>query len=187
MGPYAGIFVGGGGTRMGGAAKGLLRGADGLPLVVRAARTLERLGCRPVLVGEHPAYQGLGLPSLADAMRPRVGPLGGLVALLRAAPADGSVLALACDMPLVSEALLRRLLDESPSAPVLAPRRDGRWEPLCARYRPSATLPLAEARLAQGAHALQGLLDAVPATELRVSPAEAAELHDWDHPDDVPR
>lgn len=169
---------------MGGAPKGLLRGPGGVPLVVRAARALESVGCSVVLVGEHPAYRALGLPTVADAL-PRVGPLGGLLALLRAAPADAQVLALACDMPFVSEALLRRLLEEAPGAPALAPRREGRWEPLCARYRPSATLPLAESRLADGAHALQGLLDAIPATELRLSTAEAAELHDWDHPDDV--
>lgn len=171
---------------MGGAPKGLLRGPGGLPLVVRAARALESVGCYVVLVGEHPAYRALGLPTIADAETPRVGPLGGLVALLRAAPKGAPVLALACDMPFVSERFLRRLLEEDAAAPALAPRRDGRWEPLCARYRPDATLALAQSRLAHGAHALQGLLDAIPATELRVSAAEAAELNDWDHPEDVP-
>ncbi|NOU33616.1 MAG: NTP transferase domain-containing protein, partial [Polyangiaceae bacterium] len=161
-------------------------------LVLRAARLLESLGCSVVLVGEHDAYRELGLPMLADAAKERAGPLGGLVALLGAAlpgagAGDAPVLALACDMPHVSADLLRRLLDEAPGAAALAPRREGRWEPLCARYRPSAALPLAQRRLAERALALQGFLDALAATELPISPAEADELRDWDRPEDIHR
>ncbi len=186
MGARAGIFVGGGGARMGGAPKGLLLGPDGLPLVVRAARILESLGCSVVLVGEHPAYRHLGLRTLADATPERAGPLGGLVALLAdGAAADAPVLALACDMPYVTAPLLRRLLDEAPEASALAPRRDGRWEPLCARYRPSAALGIGERRLASGALALQGFLDALAATSLPLSEAEDDQLRDWDCPDDM--
>ncbi len=185
MGTRAGIFVGGGGTRMGGVAKGLLRGPDGLPLVVRAARLLESVGCSVVLVGEHPAYREVGLPMLPDVTKEGAGPLGGLVALLGAGAGDAPVLALACDMPHVSANLLRRLLEEAPGAAALAPRREGRWEPLCARYRPSAALALGKRRLAEGALALQGLLDALGATELPISREEADELCDWDSPEDI--
>ncbi|HEY5241286.1 MAG TPA: NTP transferase domain-containing protein, partial [Polyangiaceae bacterium] len=100
----AGVFVGGAGVRMGGLAKGLLRGPDGSSLVERWAGMLRELGIPIVLVGEGAAYEGLGLPMLKDEP-PGVGPLGGLVALLRHA-GTRRALAFACDMPFVSRGLV---------------------------------------------------------------------------------
>lgn len=179
----AGVFVGGRGARMGGLPKGLLRGPDGAPLVERWRAMLAELGVPVVLVGESGAYAHLGLPALTDEP-PGVGPLGGLVALLRHA---GTVpaLAFACDMPFVSRALVERLLAASPDAPVVAPRREARWEPLCARYDPTRVLPLAVARTASTRHSLQGLLDEAGAAALPLLPHEDAELRDWDSPTDV--
>ena len=93
---------------MGGVAKGLLPAPDsGEPLVARLRHKAESLGLRCVLVGAAPAYAGLGLEMIGDDP-PGLGPLGGLRALLRAA-AGAPVLALACDLPFVSRALLARL------------------------------------------------------------------------------
>jgi molybdopterin-guanine dinucleotide biosynthesis protein A len=136
-----------------------------------------------VLVGEAAAYEDLGLPTLKDEP-PGVGPLGGLVALLRHA---GTVpaLAFACDMPFVSRALVERLLAAPPDAPVVAPRRDARWEPFCARYDSARVLPLAVALAASTHHSLQRLLDDAGAAALSLLPHEDAELRDWDTPADV--
>ena len=79
----------------------------------------------------------------------------------------------------------RRLLDESPGAALLAPRIDGVWQPLFARYDSARVLPFAQKRLAEGRLALQGLLDEAGAVALPLSPAEEAELTDWDRPEDV--
>jgi len=168
---------------MGGRAKGLLLAPDGVSIVERWRRLLEDAGLDVVLVGRRAEYAPLGLPTLDDA-QPDSGPLGGLVALLATWP---QVLAVACDMPHVSPALLRRLLDESPGAALLAPRIDGVWQPLFARYDADRVLPAARKRLAGGRLALQGLLDEVGATALSLSPTEEAELVDWDHPEDVRR
>jgi molybdopterin-guanine dinucleotide biosynthesis protein A len=181
----AGVFVGGPARRMGGRAKGLLVGPDGATIVGRWQTLLEALGVPLVLVGGGDAYAGLGLQRVEDEPQ-GIGPLGGLVALLRRAGAQPA-LALACDMPFVSRGLLERLLAAPSGAPVVAPRREGKWEPLCARYDPVRVLPLALARVASPYRSLQRLLDDAPATELPLSAAEAGELCDWDSPDDVLR
>ncbi len=176
-----GIFVGGSSSRMG-RAKGLLRAPEGLTLIARWQRLLRDAGARPVLVGRRPEYAQVDLPVVDDAA-PGLGPLGGLVGLLRAAREERAI-AVACDMPFVSPALLARLVAAS-EAPVVAPRRDGRWEPLFASFDPPRVLALAEARAARGELALQGLLDAAGATELPLGEGEDAELRDWDTPRDV--
>ena len=175
----AGIFVGGRGARMGGAVKGLLRGPGGEPLVVAIAAAAREAGLEPVLVGAREEYAALGLATVADVAD--AGPLGGLVALLEAAHGARAV-AIACDMPHVTTALLARLAS-GPDAPVLAPKRDGRWEPLFARYDAARVLPVARARLARGELALQGLLDEVGAAELATNAEERDALDDWDTPE----
>jgi len=181
--PVAGVFVGGPAVRMGGRPKGLLRGPDGVTLVERWRAMLTELGAAVVLVGDAGAYGGLGWTALQDEP-PGVGPLGGLVALLRHAGARPA-LAVACDMPFVSRALVERLLAAPADAPIVAPRREGRWEPLCARYDPARVLPLAVARAASTHHSLQRLLDDAGAAALPLLPHEADELRDWDSPGDV--
>ncbi|MBI5517244.1 MAG: molybdenum cofactor guanylyltransferase [Deltaproteobacteria bacterium] len=186
VGTVAGIFVGGQSRRMGGFPKGLLHGVDGRPLVERLGAVLGGLGAEVWRVGAHPAYGHLAWPLVEDRP-PEVGPLGGLAGLLWSAQEAGfaRVLVVACDLPRVGEGLLRRLLEERPEALVLAPRRE-RWEPLCARYS-VATLPAVEARLARGAHGLQGLLAEVGAEALALTDEEARGLEDWDRPEDVGR
>ncbi|HEY1960732.1 MAG TPA: formate dehydrogenase accessory sulfurtransferase FdhD [Polyangiaceae bacterium] len=175
-----GIFVGGKGARMQGAAKGLLRAPGGERIVERLARALREAGAEPVLVGVREEYEGLGIRALPDVTD--AGPLGGLVALLEAAK-DQRAIAIACDMPHVTVALLRRLV-EAPDAPVVAARRGGRWEPLFARYDARVS-SLARARLARGELGLQGLLDEVGAVPLALAPNEESLLDDWDTPDEA--
>ena len=179
----AGIFVGGASARMGGHAKGRLRAPSGEAIVERWCGLLAPVADRVLLVGAAEAYADLGIEAIADDP-PSIGPLGGLVALLRVA-GDDRALAVACDMPYVSRALVDRLAASPVSAPIVAPRRDERWEPLFARYDASRVLPAA-VRLAGGErHSLQRLLDAVGAAELALDASECEELRDWDAPGDV--
>ncbi len=174
---------------MGGVAKGLLPAPDsGEPLVTRLRRHAESLGLRCVLVGAAPAYAGLGLPLLADDP-PGIGPLGALRALLGAA--DGApVLALACDLPYVSAALLQRLITAPQQAEnhqpydVVAPRRSALWEPLCARYAPTV-LPVLNTALAAGERSFQALLRRLNVYQLPLSREEEHQLVDWDTPEDL--
>jgi molybdopterin-guanine dinucleotide biosynthesis protein A len=170
-----GVLVGGASSRMG-RPKGLLRGPDGRPLAERALAVLREAGLDAALVGVRAEYAALG-PAVPDAA-PDAGPLAGLVALLERA--DGRrVVLLACDMPYVTAADVRALL--AIEGRVVAPRRDGRWEPLCAAYE-SSVLPEARARLDAGRRSVSGLIEALGAVEAPIDPAH---LVDWDTPADV--
>ena len=168
---------------MGGKPKGLLRAPGGEPILERWRRIFGRLGLEHVLVGAHHAYASFGVA--LDDHPGAEGPLAGLLALLE--HARGSVvIAVACDMPYVSERLVARLVAAPPAA-IVAPRRNGRWEPFFARYDAARVLPGARARAAQGKMALQGLLDSGETNELVLDPGESDQLHDWDTPEDVAR
>jgi molybdopterin-guanine dinucleotide biosynthesis protein A len=188
----AGIFVGGASARMGGQPKGRLVARDtGEPLIVRTSRLLSALGLRPVLVGDATPYADL-VPELARlADQPSgVGPLGGLGALLAAAHEESAaaqhVLAFACDMPLLSQALIAKLAQGDAAGDVLAPRGDaGFWEPLCARYRIAPCSPALSAALAAGERSFRALFQRLHVVELMLSASERGELRDWDTPEDV--
>ena len=179
-----GIFVGGDSRRMGYRAKGLLVTSSGETIVERWCRLFRALGVTPVLVGQRADYARFSeLPSLADDA-PACGPLGGLVALLRYA-GDTPSIAVACDMPYVSERLLNALATHPSTARVVAPRTPRGWEPLFARYGGLAALAVAQTRLDARALSLQGLLDDLGAEPWLLSAAESAELRDWDEPSDM--
>jgi molybdopterin-guanine dinucleotide biosynthesis protein A len=182
MSAVAGIFVGGRGERMGGAAKGLLTGPDGRPIIESLRDILTGIGLEVVLVGRDPRYDALGLPVVEDEPV-GIGPLGGLTGLLLQA-GTRPALAIACDMPFIGAPLVERLL-AAPRASAVAPRRGTRWEPLFARYAPESVLPAARARASRGERSLQGLLDAVGAREMVLTEDEWRQLRDWDTPSDV--
>ena len=174
------IFVGGASRRMGGFPKGRLVAPSGERIVTRLAGIFASLGVRCALVGDASSYGDSGLRVIADAV-PGQGPLGGLIAAL----ADGDpVLAVACDMPHLSEGLIARLLAAPPELRIVAPVARGVPQPLCARYAASV-LDVARARLARGALSLQGLLAEVEYAPLDLTPGEASLLVDWDEPGDV--
>ncbi|HEY8427872.1 MAG TPA: molybdenum cofactor guanylyltransferase [Sandaracinaceae bacterium] len=172
----AGIFVGGASSRMG-TPKGLLRTASGVTLVDRWRALFDELGIEHVLVGVRPEYASVPLRSIADDPS-GIGPIGGLAALLSEAGAR-CALAVACDMPFVTRDDVTALI-EAPRAPIAAPRRAGRWEPLCARYAPEVRA-LVGSRIAAGRYALQGLLEEAGAVEVALP---SAHLDDWDTPQD---
>jgi molybdopterin-guanine dinucleotide biosynthesis protein A len=178
----AGIFVGGASRRMGGRPKGLLLAPSGETIVARWRRMLDALGVPSLLVGKHDAYAPLGIESIEDSPA-GIGPLGGLVALL--ARAGGRrVIAVACDMPFVSEPLLEKLAAHPSHACAVAPKRGGMWEPLFARFEGSLPLEVAVRHAQGGRQSLFGVLDAVGAEQLVLSDGELAELRDWDFPAD---
>lgn len=186
--PLVGIFVGGRATRMGGAPKGLFATADGESIVARLARLSAEVLHDPevVLVGRADAYSELGFESLDDDP-PKVGPLGGLLALLAAAEAREAplVLALACDMPFVTAELLARIVGTAPEAAAVAPRRGGRWEPLCARYAPEPARRAAHGVLESGRRSLQAVLDALGRDAVPLTIADPSTVKDWDEPGDM--
>jgi molybdopterin-guanine dinucleotide biosynthesis protein A len=185
-----GIFVGGHSRRMGGQTKGLLPTPErGEPIVVRLVRVVrDALGSDTDLhlVGRADDYAALGLPNLTDAVHD-VGPLGGLIALLEHGVSVNctAAIALAGDLPFVTAELIRRLAEHAPDAGAVAPRSDGLWQALFARYACVPALDVARARLAEGRRSLQGVLESLDAVDMPVSPGEGELLTDWDRPEDV--
>ncbi|BDG08797.1 molybdenum cofactor guanylyltransferase [Anaeromyxobacter paludicola] len=140
------LVAGGRGTRLGGAAKGLLR-IDGQPIVARSLALLRRLFDEALVVANDPApYLPFGAPVIPDVVAGKGAP-GGVHAALRAASAEWVFVA-ACDMPFVSEAGIRLLAARRAGAPAVVVRFGGRLEPLHAFWS-KACLPVLEAELAR--------------------------------------
>ncbi len=169
---------------MDGRPKGLLVGPSGETLVQRWLTLFAALGITAVLVGRNDAYAGLAIEQLGDDP-PGIGPLGGLIALLSRAdslvsgragspPADRDVIAVACDMPYVSLALLEKLAAYAPGASAVAPGDSRGWEPLFARYSAGVALG-------------RGLLQDLSVEPLPLTEDEIAQLRDWDAPGDLTR
>ncbi len=176
----AGIFVGGKGLRMNGQAKGLLR-VNGISIVEHWCTLLRPFAVDVVLVGVRPEYASLGLRILPDRVA-NCGPMGGLAALLEAA--QGAVLALGGDMPYVTGAMLEALIQEPSDALVVAPKRDGQWEPLFSRVRANAKDFVVDC-LKRRELSLQKLFDSLHAHPLNLNHDEEICLHDWDSPEDI--
>jgi molybdopterin-guanine dinucleotide biosynthesis protein A len=197
-----GIFVGGGSRRMGGYPKGLLlaprEGAEGRvatePRVTILDRTValgRSFGAEVLLVGRASAYGSLGLATIDDAFTtngvPAEGPLAGLVGLLEHAR-DATVIALACDMPYLTGAMLSQLTETAPDAVALAPREPGDppvWSPLFARYDAPLVAKIARTKLDAGERSLRVVLESIDTRELPLSPEERRALRDWDAPSDI--
>lgn len=128
----------------------------GVAGATRIARLLDACFEETLLVGGTPPSDAPGR-RVADPRDAPASSLRGLVAALGAARAPRLV-AIATDLPLVTPDLVLGLI-AYPEAVVVAPRRDGFAQPLCAVYRVADALPVARERLAAGALSLQGLLD----------------------------
>jgi molybdopterin-guanine dinucleotide biosynthesis protein A len=106
------------------------------------------------------------------------GPLAGLLAAYDALETDGSVLLLACDLPFVTDAVLRMLV-EHPATGSVVPIVDGQGQYACARWSAAAVAA------ARGGTALRDLMRADDVTTVAVEDGRL--LEDVDTPDDLRR
>jgi len=133
----AAILAGGRARRFGGRDKSRLV-VGGRTIIVRQVDVLQRLTDRIFIVGNDAArYADTDLSVVPDAV-PDAGALGGIYTALAASPTFDRVVVVACDMPFLDDALIRRLT-------ALALEGDGAWvrtargpEPLLACYRTAA-------------------------------------------------
>jgi molybdopterin-guanine dinucleotide biosynthesis protein A len=168
---------------MGGVDKALLASPRGGTLLERNLELFEDVMLPCVIVGSPRRIEPYAKLKIVRDAASGIGPLGGLVALLERAR-GGFAIAIACDMPYLSSSLLERLRD-APWAPIVAPKRSDRWEPLFARYDADLVLPLARDHVARKIHSLQRLLEKARATELVLTEKERSRLTDWDEPGDL--
>jgi molybdopterin-guanine dinucleotide biosynthesis protein A len=180
------ILAGGQSHRMGTDKAALEIG--GRTLLERAAHTA-LAASRPTVVIGRERPDGWPLPTvtfLPDAA-PGRGPLGGLHTAL--CHANAPVLALACDLPLLTADALNWLLMQASaqSRPHgLAVLHDGQWEPLFSVYNP-ACLPLIESRLAEGRLSLHGLIEAGDFGRVEAPDWVAAQLANINTPEEWAR
>jgi molybdenum cofactor guanylyltransferase len=157
--PSAAILAGGHASRFGGCDKSALL-VGGCTILERQLSALAPLTDDIMIIGD----TSRALPDVATVRAvpdraPGSGPLGGLDAALAAARHDRVVL-LACDMPFVTTALMRHLVEIAEGSDVVVPRTERGYHPLCALYA-RACGAIVSRRLAEGRLALRGVLDDV--------------------------
>jgi len=160
------ILAGGASSRMG-ANKALLQ-IHGEPLISRVAKTLS--ACPAVaeilLITNNPSdYEFLHLPSFPDR-QPGKGPLGGIYTALSHAKFS-RVLVVACDMPLITPALLDHLCRQSSGVDVCVTESKQGLEPLCAVYAKSC-LPVIEKQLRDNRLKVSDFYPQIKTTIIRV-------------------
>ncbi len=150
------LLAGGKSSRMG-RDKALLR-LRGQPLIGLLAMRLREVADEVFVSAPDPSvYAFLNLPCVPDVY-PRCGPLAGLHAVMHQT-ARPQILALACDLPRVSTALLRILIEASTDYDIVIPETsDGRLHPVCAVYRRTC-LAAAEQCLQSGEYRMLRLFD----------------------------
>ncbi len=177
------ILAGGGSRRMGRDKAHLI--IDGETLLHRSARLAATLGV-PVLVIGREAPIDWDLPAvrfLADD-HPGFGPLGGIATALHGT--GGATLAIACDLPRLTDAALRWMADawaRSPAISGLVPTRDEQVEPLFAVYA-DAVLPLIDRELSVGRRACHALIASAGFARIAIPAAHQAALINCNTPED---
>jgi len=137
------ILAGGRSRRLGGLNKAnLILGSPaaetpeqsgGATVLARQLARLARVVDRTIIIANNvDEFRAAGVPVVPDAI-PGAGAIGALYTAVHAADTD-HVLAIACDMPFVTEPLLRHLVDEGRKADIAIPRTRRGYEPLCAAY-----------------------------------------------------
>jgi molybdopterin-guanine dinucleotide biosynthesis protein A len=186
--PLGGVLVGGRSRRFG-SDKALARVGD-RSMADRAVRAL-RAACDPVVLlgGDGTLASRMALPWREDDPSGS-GPLGGVASGLRWAGELGrsGLLVLACDLPLVSSALVGALADAARTdVDAVVPAVGSQTQPLCAWYA-VGVLPTVEERLARGQRSMHGLLEHLRVQRLRWAPegrAGEVELLNVNRPEDL--
>lgn len=153
------VLAGGEGSRFGADKAGLV--VDGTPVLRRLVGLLSGL-CGEVVVAvgrRRPLPFPPGARPVEDPL-PGTGPLGGVYAALTAIRGE-ACLVLACDMPFVSRALLRRLCRHAGEGKAVVFEINGHVEPFPGVY-PRSLLPRLEGYLGKGGRGVQAFLRTVP-------------------------
>jgi len=180
-------LIAGGKSRRMGLDKGRID-CEGHPLWRRQWEKLHALQARETVIsgGSEGGWTDEGLPSISDQQQD-AGPLAGIARVLEVTRCE-LVLALAVDLPEMTAAYLRCLVERCGNGQGAVPVIRQRFEPLAAVY-PAACRELVATQLAAGEYSIQKFLTkAIAAGLLRpIDVAEADEKHfrNLNHPGDV--
>jgi len=185
----AGFILLGGKSSRYGSNKALVE-IDGVRLVDRVAGVMQSIFQRVVLLTNTPEeYAYLQMPMVEDLVK-GFGPMGGIYTGLMTL-SDEAGFFVACDMPFLSESLIRHMVDLKNDFHAVVPRMDWMLEPLHALYSKKC-LPVISEAIRHHQHQILKCF-----AEMRVRYVDEAELRLWDpdlrsffninKPEDVPR
>ena len=193
----AGILAGGKSTRMG-KSKALIELPSGATMIEHAVQVAREVIDEVVVLG-HEIHMPASLEELTvlDDEKPDGGPIAGLCSLLKRADGGWGLL-LACDMPYIKSAVIRRLLaqaDPKTDAVVFErPERCGSYHACCGLYhsriaRPpvgncAQPAPALEV-LFNGDASLNSLLKRIRVKALKPTPEESRQLCNINTPEDL--
>ena len=181
------ILAGGESRRMGRDKAEII--VDGEALLGRTARLAREVCPRVCVVGRTrpDTWQIPDVDFWPDEVAGQ-GPLGGLTAALSQQPVGGTVLLVACDMPLLTAKALEWLIGcgeaQESLANGLVTNNDGQQEPLFSLYTPTC-LALAQRQMAAGRRSLIGLIGAGQFAFVDAPPEVQRALRDVDTPEEL--
>lgn len=147
------VLAGGKSRRMG-ENKALLE-LDGKTIIERVISAIPKDGNTvKIVTNSFEDYVSLGFEMLEDRFRD-VGPLAGIHAGLFDASEHFSFF-LACDLPFLSEAVIREIISKHHGQDIFGVKSDFGWEPLCAIYS-KACIPYIEKQILKGEFSLKSL------------------------------
>jgi molybdopterin-guanine dinucleotide biosynthesis protein A len=169
-----------------GSPKVAVRIPGGLTLGESAVRRLASVCARVVLAGESPGLpEALGRFPVVPDIRPGRGPLGGIEALLRSG-LDEAYLVLPCDLPLVSESILLRLVERAAGGPaVCRVEGSGTFEPF-PLVVPAMALSVLESMLGGGSLAVRRFVDGISPRFLDLPSEAGVCFRNVNEPGDLP-
>ena len=165
-----GVILAGGKSSRFGRPK-LFATLGGAPMASWGVRALRAAGLPVGVISDEDGVEAVLGVQVRPDLAAGLGPIGGLWTALQWARerGDDGVLLLGCNMPLVSEALLRTVLGWSDDAPAVVPLGSNGPEPLCALYR-AACASAVEHRLHSEDRSMHGLAQAIGAVFIDEDP-----------------
>ena len=153
----AAILAGGKNVRMGKKNKAFLE-MEGKSFLARTLAVLQPIFEETMVIGyDVDRYRSFGIPVHSD-LRPGNGSLGGILTALARSSGERTF-CVACDMPFLSPAVVRRLVERSSEGwQAVLPRLSPGVEPLCAVYS-SSLIPVIEGLLDRGERRVRRALD----------------------------
>lgn len=185
----AAILAGGNNERMGKKNKAFLE-MNGQSFLARTLESLRPIFDEIMVIGHDAAgYRHFGVPVHAD-LRPGNGSLGGILTALARSSGE-KTFCVACDMPFLNPAVVRRLVERSAGWEAVLPRLSMGVEPLCAVYS-SSLLPIIEGLLDRGERRVRRALEEsrtcyVEEEELRLLDPDLLTFVNINTPDDLMR
>ncbi|NOZ07896.1 MAG: molybdenum cofactor guanylyltransferase [FCB group bacterium] len=164
------ILAGGKSSRMA-SDKAFLK-LDGKAIIEHVVTTVRRVLPKPKIITNTPGkYEFLNLPCYTDIIK-NTGPLGGIYTALINTTARRCLI-LACDLPFITETLIKIMSEENPAFEVVAVDAGRGIEPLCAVYDISC-IPKIKAQIDSGNYKVSDIYDSAHTKILRLKEMQTA-------------